>query len=670
MANSQLFSLPESLLEASFAFLDVLDTARCVRASRFLLREAAQTLNRLALCWVRRRYGRLWESSLRAVQTSSGMGMSPYATLMCVLGQEHTLLCALARVAAHVAHDAAGPTMSAELAKWSAPMPHALLMLHRLTEFKAAPESALVALAPFREWLLRSNPTQAGDATLEEKLQPTAAFVWHLATTEATLAAWRRLLAESDAGNHDMVDVSTVSLAAARAGVVAVAAAEADASSTDEDVGAAALRLMGQGGGVAEGMVVLAAWRDPAASIDALQPIVAEIACRCWRKLGLVTLNEAIEPSPLPLCPRTGAARPALVPPHHFPSLVKCLGVRGIAALQRASEERGTLAVLRCVASVLFQELGFRGAVEDEYYDPRNSFLDQVLLLRRGIPISLAGVFSLCCGAVGLLQPLAATNMPFHFLLAVRLSSNDRLEGDAWAAAQPQASPVAEEAAAAAQASAASAGGGIERMVCVDAYSGGSLLTGGQALEMVAHRGRAPQPEYLAPVSRFEVWRRCLRNLQGIYKAPGPVRSIENLRLYGALSQTIALSPDIVMAEEITGVCLEALEARISRWNFVSEFAFSVAAADLSMLVQMAQQSIDFLGPHEAQQLALMRGTLLVKISAAAAALRLTAGATAVEGLAVIYSNGEDPPNVAEENLAAAAAATEAFARLALWGGT
>lgn len=46
----------------------------------------------------------------------------------------------------------------------------------------------------------------------------------------------------------------------------------------------------------------------------------------------------------------------------------------------------------------------------------------QVLLLRRGIPISLAGVFSLCCGAVGLSQPLAAANVPFHFLLAARLS--------------------------------------------------------------------------------------------------------------------------------------------------------------------------------------------------------------------------------------------------------
>ena len=32
----------------------------------------------------------------------------------------------------------------------------------------------------------------------------------------------------------------------------------------------------------------------------------------------------------------------------------------------------------RCVAFVLFQELGFRGAIDDEYYDPRNSFLDQV----------------------------------------------------------------------------------------------------------------------------------------------------------------------------------------------------------------------------------------------------------------------------------------------------
>lgn len=62
---------------------------------------------------------------------------------------------------------------------------------------------------------------------------------------------------------------------------------------------------------------------------------------------------------------------------------------------------------------------------------------------------------------------------------------NDRLEGDAWAAAQPQASPAAEAAAAAAQASVVGVGAGVGRMVFVDAYSGGALLTGGQVRLLV-----------------------------------------------------------------------------------------------------------------------------------------------------------------------------------------
>src|ERR1700730_7235394 len=41
------------------------------------------------------------------------------------------------------------------------------------------------------------------------------------------------------------------------------------------------------------------------------------------------------------------------------------------------------------VAGLLFEELGFAGNTED-YTDPRNSFLNQVLDRRLGIPISLA----------------------------------------------------------------------------------------------------------------------------------------------------------------------------------------------------------------------------------------------------------------------------------------
>jgi regulator of sirC expression with transglutaminase-like and TPR domain len=41
---------------------------------------------------------------------------------------------------------------------------------------------------------------------------------------------------------------------------------------------------------------------------------------------------------------------------------------------------------------VLFVEHGFRGNIDD-YYDPRNSFLHEVLDRRTGIPISLSVVY-------------------------------------------------------------------------------------------------------------------------------------------------------------------------------------------------------------------------------------------------------------------------------------
>ena len=43
----------------------------------------------------------------------------------------------------------------------------------------------------------------------------------------------------------------------------------------------------------------------------------------------------------------------------------------------------------RLLAHYLFDECGFRGN-RDDYYDPRNSFLNQVLERRAGIPISLS----------------------------------------------------------------------------------------------------------------------------------------------------------------------------------------------------------------------------------------------------------------------------------------
>ncbi|MCD7097646.1 SirB1 family protein [Stenotrophomonas sp. MMGLT7] len=70
----------------------------------------------------------------------------------------------------------------------------------------------------------------------------------------------------------------------------------------------------------------------------------------------------------------------------------------------------------------LFDELGYAGD-HDEYYDPRNSYLNQVFERRRGNPISLALVQMEVARRLGV--PLDGVSFPGHFL--VRLPVDDGL---------------------------------------------------------------------------------------------------------------------------------------------------------------------------------------------------------------------------------------------------
>ena len=68
----------------------------------------------------------------------------------------------------------------------------------------------------------------------------------------------------------------------------------------------------------------------------------------------------------------------------------------------------------RVINRVLFHEWSFRGNVE-HYTDPRNSFLDQVLTRRQGIPLSLSIVYLLVAGRLGI--PLEPVGLPSHFVV-------------------------------------------------------------------------------------------------------------------------------------------------------------------------------------------------------------------------------------------------------------
>ena len=68
----------------------------------------------------------------------------------------------------------------------------------------------------------------------------------------------------------------------------------------------------------------------------------------------------------------------------------------------------------RVMNRVLFHEWGFRGNVE-QYTDPMNSFIDKVLVRRKGIPISLSVLYLLVGERLGL--PLEPVGLPGHFVV-------------------------------------------------------------------------------------------------------------------------------------------------------------------------------------------------------------------------------------------------------------
>jgi regulator of sirC expression with transglutaminase-like and TPR domain len=78
---------------------------------------------------------------------------------------------------------------------------------------------------------------------------------------------------------------------------------------------------------------------------------------------------------------------------------------------------------LRWLNRFFFQELGFAGNVND-YYDPHNSYLHQVLATRRGIPITLAILYMELATQIGLMA--RGVSFPGHFLVKLRMHTGQQ----------------------------------------------------------------------------------------------------------------------------------------------------------------------------------------------------------------------------------------------------
>jgi regulator of sirC expression with transglutaminase-like and TPR domain len=138
-----------------------------------------------------------------------------------------------------------------------------------------------------------------------------------------------------------------------------------------------------------------------------------------------------------------------------------------------------TTEVIAALNQVLFVEEEFRGNGED-YYDPCNSFLNDVLDRKLGIPITLAVVYMEVAQRLGF--PLFGVGMPGHFLLKhYDVAGHETF---------------------------------------IDPFHRGDILTRAdcQARLDEIYSGQIPlQPEFLHTVTRRQLLTRMLNNLRGIY---------------------------------------------------------------------------------------------------------------------------------------------------------
>jgi regulator of sirC expression with transglutaminase-like and TPR domain len=80
-------------------------------------------------------------------------------------------------------------------------------------------------------------------------------------------------------------------------------------------------------------------------------------------------------------------------------------------------------ATLAALNVYLFEREGFCGSSENNYYDPRNSYLDQVIERRTGLPITLSVLYLELGWRLGL--PLSGVSFPGHFLVKLPVEGGE-----------------------------------------------------------------------------------------------------------------------------------------------------------------------------------------------------------------------------------------------------
>ena len=225
----------------------------------------------------------------------------------------------------------------------------------------------------------------------------------------------------------------------------------------------------------------------------------------------------------------------------------------GCALRQRLDEEPRPERAIMALNRYMFQELGFRGNTE-QYYDPRNSYLNEVVDRRTGIPITLSTVYMEVARRAGL--EVEGVALPGHFVVRVQTPA---------------------------------------RPLLVDPFHGGTLLTEKDCQERLDRifGGRVKlEPKMLGPCKRKDMLERLLRNLKAIY-----LRDQDTDRALRVVDLIVRLQPGSAEDLRDRGVLFASLDC------------YGLAARDLESYLALAP------GAKDAEDLAARVALLRLKAS-------------------------------------------------------
>ena len=178
------------------------------------------------------------------------------------------------------------------------------------------------------------------------------------------------------------------------------------------------------------------------------------------------------------------------------------LDALGARARERVPPRGDADQTAAALTRLLVEDYGLRGNDAD-YYDPRNSFLNEVLERRLGIPLTLSLVYMEVGARAGV--AVRGVGLPGHFV--VRLERGETVRH-------------------------------------LDPYNGGRPLDEADCRRLVERLGGGRlrfEPAYLRAVSAREILIRMLANWKGVYTALGDWR-----RARGAVDRILLLAPEAV----------------------------------------------------------------------------------------------------------------------------